>query len=248
MPDPRREFERLENTGISCDLGQVVNLSGGGICIGAKWKLPVNIGERYNLTLQMGDKTQQMVARAIWSRKAGLVVHHTGFDFPELDDEQKQVFQASLDAETSNDTGGNTQPNIVAEFELPNYFETLGLSHEAEGAAIQSAYEDLKQEADALPGVTTQQIKTKQKRLKQLKQAHNVLANEPQRQAVRRVIEQKLAKLSRRSAGAYWQTDTALEAGDSDLEPGPGHGGDQDQSLITDEPVQKPADLNQHAA
>lgn len=242
MPDPRREFERLEDTGITCDLGQVINLSGGGICIGAKWKLPVNIGERYNLTLKMGDKTQQMVAQAIWSRKAGLVMHHTGFDFPELDDEQKQAFQASLDAETSGGPEGAAQTSIIAEFELPNYFEVLGLSHEADGAAIASAYESLTQEANAMPGVTTQQAKIKQDRLKRLKQAHNVLCNEPQRQAVRRVIEQKLAKLSRRSAGAYWQPDTEMDAYE------PGHLGDQDQNLIADEPIQKPADPNQHAA
>ena len=136
----KRRYPRFSTKLITCSLGDVVDLSAGGIRLRGRGKTPVCRGQIVPLTLKAHDSQAITKARVVHIRRVGLRTWEAGFAFVDL--------RPSLvnDIENLCRTGEIPQwtyipPRMIqAEATLPDYYGALGLKPSAKLEDIRKAF------------------------------------------------------------------------------------------------------------
>lgn len=136
----KRRYPRFSTKVITCSLGDVVDLSAGGIRLRGRGKTPVCRGQIVPLTLKAHDSDTITKARVVHIRRVGLRTWEAGFAFVDL--------RPSLvnDIENLGQSGEIPQwtyipPRMVrAEATLPDYYGALGLKPNAKIEDIRKAF------------------------------------------------------------------------------------------------------------
>ena len=127
----KRRYPRFSTNVISCSLGDVVDISAGGIRLRGRGKMPVCRGQIIPLSLKAHDSETQTKARVVHIRRVGLRTWEAGFAFVDL--------RPSLvnDIENLGRTGEIPHwtyippRQVKAEASLPDYYGALGLKQSA---------------------------------------------------------------------------------------------------------------------
>src|SRR3954470_19237754 len=80
----KRRYPRFSTKVIACSLGDVVDLSAGGIRLRGRGKMPVCRGQIIPLTLKAHDSETVTKARVVHIRRVGLRTWEAGFAFVDL--------------------------------------------------------------------------------------------------------------------------------------------------------------------
>jgi hypothetical protein len=158
---PRHPVERLH-----CGLGRVVDLSRAGMRIACESKPPVEVGQRGAIKLTGPDGALPLTGRVVWIRRTGAwraKKHEIGIEFVAITEPMRQAVEllaqfgfidpAAASASTGGTSGGggrrwrSTQQkarrSVRVDFDLPNYYQMLGVEPDAEIAEIKKAYRKL---------------------------------------------------------------------------------------------------------
>ncbi|QQE11718.1 PilZ domain-containing protein [Planctomycetota bacterium] len=89
----RRKFERVAGNGrLDCCLGEVVDLSAGGIQVIRKGRQALEQGDFIDGRLQQNGNEIDIRARVVWVKKLGIFRYAIGMEFIEMnEDELDQV-------------------------------------------------------------------------------------------------------------------------------------------------------------
>lgn len=88
--DDRRKFGRLRTEGTDSSMGQVVDISAGGMRVVRKGALPVHEGERFRVDLQVDQEVMEIAVEVRRVRKMGRRRFEFGLQFIDLADDTRR--------------------------------------------------------------------------------------------------------------------------------------------------------------
>lgn len=153
--DARRQVERHQTESVSCDLGEVIDLSAGGMRLACKGRPPLAPGTIGRLRLRGADGAVTLTARAAWIRRCGFRKYEIGLQFLNMKPRVVAAVEALARygffacADQHDASSGRPGPrsrsalSLRASFSLPDYYAVLGVPADADDALIQSAYRRL---------------------------------------------------------------------------------------------------------
>jgi hypothetical protein len=179
----QRQYPRLTTESISCALGELLDLSRGGMRLACKGKPPLQIGQRAQIRLLFPRGSLLLTVQARWRRRRGLRSYEMGFAFIE----PSPAAQATIESlaqfgfvphlPRQEDTTESTRPVIRAAVELPDYYGTMGVDPGATQDEIRAAYRALVRRFH--PDTATEP--DAEARFKQVLRAYEVLSDIDQR-------------------------------------------------------------------
>lgn len=87
--DERRKFGRLKTDGTDSSMGQVLDISAGGMRVVRKGALPVHEGEKFRVDLQVDKEVIELDVLVCRVRKLGRRKFEFGLEFINLADEDR---------------------------------------------------------------------------------------------------------------------------------------------------------------
>ncbi|HEB61413.1 MAG TPA: hypothetical protein ENJ06_06270 [Phycisphaeraceae bacterium] len=149
----RRRHTRKTPQGVSCDLGELIDLSNSGIRLSSKHKPGLQIGELTTLNLSAPDGSLRLRAHLVWLKRISLRRFEMGFTFINVRADVAVQLDSLLNtgrlhaAEQSSAGGYGTntrswsRPDKIAE--EPDYYAVLGVSRDASDEEIRLAFRTL---------------------------------------------------------------------------------------------------------
>jgi hypothetical protein len=167
-----RRAERHRTNLLSCDLGDVVDISNTGMRLRCASKPPVRSGQVLTIKLQSAQVRLPIAGQVVWIKRKGLKTYEVGLRFVNMtrslkaaveslalfgfiDLEAAAAARAKQEKERLRDEQQQRrqQPEIQAKVDLPDYYGSLGLDQQATLAQIKDAYRELARRYH--PDVTT---------------------------------------------------------------------------------------------
>lgn len=146
-----RSHERYQTHGISCHLGEVMDLSGAGMKVSCRGKPPVSRGDVLEFSLRSGGQRLAILGRVAWTRRLSWREHRFGVQFinvrPSLADALVQFAQHGF--VSGQKTGPNFtmgappqagRKSVRAVVEVEDLYRILGVKRDADPQAIRAAY------------------------------------------------------------------------------------------------------------
>lgn len=160
LDNDRRCDERHENNALSCQIGDVVNISASGMKLKCEGKPPIKVGQTIDIKLDSGSQRVSVQASVIWIRRRGFKSFLIGMKFVNIKNSLKAAIDSLgkfgyIDLEAaaqqkqpkSDGPGKNrSKPPIKATAKLPDYYAILGVGHDATTSQIKKAYHNLVRE------------------------------------------------------------------------------------------------------
>lgn len=85
----RRQTGRVHASGVACDRGRLIDLSGTGARL--ETRLPWREGERREIGLTGSDLRLGLAARCVWRRREGFLRYIVGLAFEDVSEEQARA-------------------------------------------------------------------------------------------------------------------------------------------------------------
>ena len=149
----KRRYPRFTTKVITCSLGDVMDLSAGGIRLRGKGKTPVCRGQIIPLTLRAHDSETVTKARVVHIRRVGLRTWEAGFAFVDIRPQLVSDIE-NLGKHGEIPRWSYVAPRMVrAEAALPDYYKTLAVKPTAKWEQIRVSFHTLakKYHPDANP-------------------------------------------------------------------------------------------------
>lgn len=160
--DPRRGAKRHRQDSVSCDLGDVVDLSVTGLRVSRKGKPPFKLGQCVQVQLMAGGQALKITAQAMWMKRVGLRQYSVGMRFVSTSAPQRKAldsvsqfgFFRRNDRGESRNWGGEPanqqwrrtnesdekEATVSVAVDLPDYYGILGVEAAATIDDIRTAY------------------------------------------------------------------------------------------------------------
>lgn len=151
---PRR-VERFPAVGLSCHLGEVVDLSASGMRVQHTGKPVVERGALVQLGIRNQTQKVQVSARVAWAKRTGWKSYEVGFQFVDVKPAVAAVlvtlarygFVASDRSIGTGESQGNERPDprstVRVAVEVEDLYGALGIPSDASQDEVQSAYRKL---------------------------------------------------------------------------------------------------------
>jgi hypothetical protein len=143
-----RRARRYQSNVLSCDLGQVVDISRTGMRVRCASKPPIKLGQTLPLSVQSQEQRVRVSAVPVWIKRRGLRSHQVGLRFVNITLSMSAALEAmatfgfvDLDAAARHRREGGGP--VRMSFELPDYYQVLEVSRAASLKEIQAAYRTL---------------------------------------------------------------------------------------------------------
>ena len=164
--DPRRQHQRISVDAQRCSFGEVLDLSSGGMRVMIRGKQPLQDGDVGVVKVAGPEGSMTLTCRAVWTKRRGLRQREMGFAFVQLTAATRQalanlarfgcfaVSGSGADASTmppadsAGPAGKSTEQNaargarLTASFDMPDFYDLLGVRPDADGSEIKQAYRD----------------------------------------------------------------------------------------------------------
>ena len=191
-PD-RRQHARHGTEVVSCELGDVVELSRSGFRLVTKSKPPMRPKQVVNVTLRFDGRLVKVQAQARWIKRSGLRKHTMGLAFVNVSDKVGMVLESvakygfvCVDPAESKSTSnqGKNSKNKPADkakvtIDLPNYYRLLEIDRDATDEQLRAAYRRMAQtyhpDANKSPDAASRFI--------EISQAYEVLSDPDRRKS-----------------------------------------------------------------
>jgi len=132
-----RRFERHATENVSCDLGDVADLSEGGMRVVTQGRPPVRTGQIHSLIIQAGEFQIAVPGRFVRMKRLSFRRYETGVEFVNVSAAKAEQLR------TLARGGGNPSAVVHATVELPDFYAALELSPGASVDEIQRAHRRL---------------------------------------------------------------------------------------------------------
>ncbi|MCK4873005.1 MAG: DnaJ domain-containing protein [Phycisphaerales bacterium] len=148
--DRRRRHRRYQTAGVTCDLGELLDLSRSGVRVACDGKPTVVEGERATLTLTAIDGAVRVTGHVVWIRRTGVRRREIGIAFVTMPPDTEAALEslasfgsAKVTAEDQArfDVGGREPRRPVPQ--QPDYYDMLSVSPTATAEQIQVAFRTL---------------------------------------------------------------------------------------------------------
>lgn len=159
--DPRRRSPRHAAEHVTCDIGEVVNLSASGARIASRGKPPLKKGQTVQMLLTGQDGAIRVQGVVTWLRRTGWRKAEVGVRFINLTPAHVLVLATLAEfgfvrpraagqrtsepapARSASSSGQRPAATVRAGVALPNYYAILGIKPEATDEDIKAAFRDL---------------------------------------------------------------------------------------------------------
>ncbi|MEE9211099.1 MAG: DnaJ domain-containing protein [Phycisphaeraceae bacterium] len=182
--DPRRRHERHTSDVVTCELGDLLDISASGMRIGCKGKPPVNPGKAGNVKLKYPGGALSITVLCRWRKRAGFRRYELGLEFVNIAPAVTEAIDSlarfgfiRTDSTTSKSNGPKSRKRVRASVELPDYYKILGIEPDATAEDIKKAYRRLARETH--PDVSHD--KAAQEKFIQIREAYDILQDAEQR-------------------------------------------------------------------
>lgn len=139
-----RRFQRHATEGVSCDLGEVADLSEGGMRVVTQGRPPVRTGQIHSLRISAGDDEINVAGRFVRMRRVSLKRFETGVEFINLPEAKAdQIRRLAINGGRPEEQDSGVAGRIHATVELPDYYAALEVSPDASDQEIQAAHRRL---------------------------------------------------------------------------------------------------------
>jgi len=147
----RRKHKRYESGLVNCELGEVKDISAGGLRIACYGKPPLRRGRSATIKLSFVGGGIVVTVQAVWHKRCGLKQHEIGMQFIGVSEEMTKALDSLARFGFVSDTGQTTagrkrQTRIKAAVQLPDYYHILGLHTNCSDEEIKAAYRTLSKE------------------------------------------------------------------------------------------------------
>ncbi|MHC4908211.1 MAG: DnaJ domain-containing protein [Planctomycetota bacterium] len=141
--------ERVTNSAVKCDLGEVVDLSVSGVRLALKSKPAAKVGARVRLRIMSSGQSLRLQGQVRWIRRHGIKCYHIGLKFIDVKKSTRVVLQSlnqygfiDLDRlrRESASAASKSLPTPPPPIDLPDYYCILGVRYNATDAEIRKAY------------------------------------------------------------------------------------------------------------
>ena len=191
--DPRRKLPRHATDAVTCEIGQILDLSGSGMRVGIKGRCPFKVGKTLPVKLKTPNGTLPVTLRAVWRRRTGLLGgYQVGFAFVGIKPAQSvalatiarfgfistaDVSPASKDKKSGGGSTRSSPGNVAADIVMAEYYDRLDLPRTAGMDEIKDAYRKLarKYHPDVAPG------EDNRKKFIELREAYDLLSDHVRR-------------------------------------------------------------------
>jgi len=111
-PEDGRRHGRIQAQVVACSLGEVLDISGGGMRVTSATKPEVQVGDELTVTLQSFDGPLAVMVRVVWSKRRGFKRHQLGLQFVNVGDDLRKRLSALARALTTNEI---VRPSLIPE-------------------------------------------------------------------------------------------------------------------------------------
>lgn len=188
--DPRRRHERHFTDNVSCDVGDVVDMSASGMRVACRGRPPMREGQVAKMVLAFTGGKINLQIRVVWIKRKGLRrAYEIGLHFinvtPKLTAALDSIAHFGFigpDTSTANGATTNStrsRQRVRASVELPDYYQVLEVGHSASHQEIREAFHKLA--LTCHPDVNKDP--ESQQRFVQIKEAYEVLRDPSQRES-----------------------------------------------------------------
>mgnify|MGYP006269499911 FL=1 len=141
-----RQHERHEVATVRCELGELIDLSRGGMRLASTGPAPVTAGQVLTLHLEHHSGVIDVTSVVRWSRRTGLKRHEVGLEFAEISEQkQNQLEQLGRFGFVVSDRhkSRKSSDRVQASAQLPDYYAILDVSPCSSPSEIRQAFHKL---------------------------------------------------------------------------------------------------------
>ncbi len=162
VDDPRRRGKRHLVDSLSCDIGDVLDLSTVGMRVATEGKPPLHVGKVVKIRLRIPEGAIAVDGRAVWIHRTGFRRYHIGIEFVNV----KRSITAALDmlgrfgfltvgdAPPDPDAGADSgagqrrkdkkeKRRVRVSMDVPDYYAILSVDTDADEGEIRNAFRAL---------------------------------------------------------------------------------------------------------
>ena len=143
-----RRAERRQTNMLSCDLGEVLDISTNGMRVRTDGKPPVKVGQLLPIRLETTGHRLPVTGKPVRIKRRGLRTYEIGIQFLNVKPSVAAALESialfgfiDFDAAAKKKKRGS--PSVSAAVELPDYYKILGLVPETTDKDIKNAYRAL---------------------------------------------------------------------------------------------------------
>ena len=177
--DPRRQAVRHRTDALSCPLGDVQDLSSGGLRLRSRKKPAIALGSTGPVQIKGPDGVISVHGQVVRLRRVGLRTWDIGVKFVNLTPGMKAALGSLAEFGFIGVTDKRRRKTMSASMGLPDYYAVLGLTSEASKDDIKSSFRRLA--AQYHPDVCCEPDSAQ--RFMKIQQAYEVLHDDSRRQA-----------------------------------------------------------------
>lgn len=178
----RRRAERIQTAILSCELGQILDISRKGLRISAAPNRPrPATGQQLSLSISSPTDALDLVAKVIRVRPIGMGRFELALDFAPMTDAQADAIESLArigSTRAAMHTDAARRERLIAAMKVPDHYATLGVSPKATPEQVQAAFRTMARKYH--PDVNKDP--SAQPRFVEINEAHTILCD-PQRRA-----------------------------------------------------------------
>lgn len=178
----RRRAERIQTAILSCELGQILDISRKGLRISAAQNRPrPAAGQQLSLSISSPTDALDLVARVIRVRPMGTGRFELALDFAPMTDAQADAIEALArtgSTRAAMHTDAARRERLIAAMKVPDHYAALGVSSKSTPEQIQQAFRAMARKYH--PDVNKDPAA--QPRFVEINEAHTILCD-PERRA-----------------------------------------------------------------
>jgi hypothetical protein len=144
----RRKNPRIETTVLTCALGEVADLSRGGMRVCGSGECKAKVGEKFDVEVCSPTDSIELRAKVVRARSSGYGRFEMGLEFEGVDERIGQTLEnlarfGTAKASTATAEKAEQLRRLSAALKLPDHYATLGLTPKATQEQIQAAFRSL---------------------------------------------------------------------------------------------------------
>lgn len=143
----RRRDKRHTTDVVTCPLGEVVDISASGMRVAGRGMAPLSTGGTAKLKLHFPGGKLAVAVEVVWRKRKGLLRYEMGLRFTDLTPSKRAALAALAEfgfIPRQNAARHATGPSAVAAtIDLPDHYQTLGLTASATTDEIKAAFRRL---------------------------------------------------------------------------------------------------------
>ncbi|GJM19193.1 MAG: hypothetical protein DHS20C14_14060 [Phycisphaeraceae bacterium] len=146
-----RDHTRYHTTGVTCNQGEVVDLSGSGMRFRITEKPYYKRGDSQRFVVGGGGQNLNLTGRVVWVKKKSLLgkTYEVGVEFQNLAPKHRKAIEEfavhGFIGEGSG-TDSQTAPRASVSVEVPDLYALLGVARDASDDQVHSAFRTLAKE------------------------------------------------------------------------------------------------------